>query len=188
MSILSAPLRSAPLRTAPLATLLLHSTTSAALAAGLVFGAAAFDGTSADASASALVVKAGPLFGSWDLPADPSTPGSASGRLNEAPGVTTFTLDAELLETATPALAFRIETIAGDLDDGSGFAYPDYGLTGDWVATSLTGVGSFDAFVTRQVSPLGPVFLVGKAGGAFRDLPAAQGPGAFTGRWQADVF
>ena len=96
-------------------------------------------------------------------------------------------LDADLHEVATPALAFRIGTIDGDLDDGSGFAFPDYGITGDWVASSLFGAGTFNGLISRQLSPLGPVFLIGTTGGAFRDFPATQTAGAFLGRWQADV-
>lgn len=165
---------------------LVRTTASIALAAGMVALASGLD--TADAAGSTLVVTSGPLFGTWDLPQDVNTPGKATGTLKDQAGNPSFTLSAVLTELQTPALAFRLGTIDADLDDGSGAVFPQYGMFGDWTALSLIGTGTFSASMTRQHSPLGPVFLIGKAGGAFRDFPTFPNQaGAFAGRWQADI-
>lgn len=162
--------------------------TGVALSTAVTLALFAFDATPVDAAPAAPIQVVGRAYGLWDLPQDLASTGTATGSFRDVSGALVFTLDATLGEELTPALALRIGTIGGVLDDGSGFAWPRYELSGNWTAFSLTGQGTFNAFVSRQSSPSGPTFLIGTAGGRFRDFPLFPNQqGLFAGRWQATL-
>jgi hypothetical protein len=165
-----------------------HLGTGVALTVGTTLALFAFDASPLDAAPAPPLHVHGTVFGVWDLPQDLASPGVASGVLEDASGTTVFVLDATLDEIQSQALALRIGTIGGALDNGSGLAWPRYEMSGDWTALSLIGSGSYSAFLSRQSSPSGPTFLIGTAGGRFRDFPFLPNqPGASTERWQATL-
>ena len=125
----------------------------------------------------------GKTEGDWDLPSLGNN-GFASGKLLDQSGNTVFAMDAVLVEQFTPALSIRVGTIQGDLDDGVP-GFPVYTVFGEWVATALTGKGTFKANITKQVSPLGPIVIVGKMSGKFVDLPFPPNVGKYEGEWKA---
>lgn len=134
------------------------------------------------------VVVGGKTFGKWDLPTNTSVAGFAEGALLDSGGATVFKMKAKLVETPSPALAIRLGTMNGVLDNGSGSFYPVYRVAGKWKAAALTGQGSFEATISVQRSPLGPVALIGKMAGKFKDPPSFPNQaGKYEGEWKADL-
>ncbi|MEM7309617.1 MAG: hypothetical protein AAF682_23280 [Planctomycetota bacterium] len=125
----------------------------------------------------------GKTFGEWNLPT-PGVNGFATGALLDFSGNTVFKMKAELVELPSPFLQ-RIGTIEGELDDGNPFPYPRYTVSGKW-QSNLFGQGSFEATIAEQVSPLGPVAIIGKMAGKFSDPPSFPDQvGKYEGEWKA---
>ncbi len=138
-------------------------------------------------TASAVIVS-GKTFGKWDLPANPSSAVLAEGALLDSSGATVFKMKAKLAETPSPSLSMRQGTMNGVLDNGSGSLFPIYGVSGKWKALALSGDGSFEAVITLQRSPLGPVAVIGKMAGKFSDPPSFPNQvGKYKGEWKADL-
>lgn len=132
------------------------------------------------------VIVYGNCYGDWDLPSGAST-GYAVGLLDDTGGTTVFKMKAEL--TATPAPSPLVENgiMKGVLSDGSGSPWPQYTVYGKYSGSSLTHEGKFKAEIYRQISPLGPIAVIGKMAGKYSD-PGTWSPiGAFKGEWKADL-
>lgn len=140
------------------------------------------------AATAAAKLVSGKTFGKWDLPASTAVAGFAEGALLDSGGATVFKMKAKLAETPSPALSIRQGTMQGVLDDGSGGTYPTYAVQGKWQASAFTGVGSFEATISFQRSPLGPVVLIGKMAGKFKDPPSFPNQvGKYEGEWKAEL-
>ena len=128
----------------------------------------------------------GPTWGDWDLPNGASN-GWAKGVLQDTSGNTIFKMKAKLVEFPSPALSIRNGKLKGVLDDGSGLPWPRYTVSGSWSGNAFTGEGTFNAIISRQVSPMGPVALVGKMAGKYSD-PGWWWPiGKYKGEWKANL-
>jgi len=137
------------------------------------------------AGAAVATSVSGPTYGDWNLP-ESGNSGFATGALDDSGGNTVFKLDAKLVETPSPSLSVRNGTIEGELDDGNPAVYPLYAVSGTWTSNKA-GNGTFEASISRQVSPLGPVALIGKMAGKFSDSPSILKVGKFKGEWKANL-
>ena len=138
------------------------------------------------APALALLVS-GLTYGNWDLPNGASS-GFATGGLFDSSGNGVFKMDAKLVETPSPIFGWRQGTMSGDLDDGNPALFPAYSVSGKWQAKASSGEGNFEAAIYKQVSPLGPIVLVGKMAGVFADPPSFPNKvGRYKGEWKADI-
>lgn len=138
-------------------------------------------------SASSLVksTTGGKTYGKWNLPAG-STGGWATGALLNQKGVTVFKMKAKLAESPSTSIKERNGTISGELYNGSPYPWPKFFVNGKW-KSSIYGVGSFEATIAMQVSPLGPVALIGKMAGKFKDDPSPKVVGKYEGEWKAQL-
>ena len=127
----------------------------------------------------------GVTFGEWNLPSFGS--GFATGALLDQNNNTVFKMKAKLTETPSPALALRQGNLNGELDDGAP-GFPIFFVNGSWKALALTGEGSFEAIISKQVSPLGPIVQIGKMAGKFSDPPSFPDQvGKYKGEWKAQL-
>jgi len=134
-------------------------------------------------AATVLVGVGGKTEGRWDLPTF-WQPGSAAGVLYDQNGAAVFRMSAKVSESPSADRKTRVGTFSGSLDNG-GPVYPQYGVSGSWKAERATGAGGFDGVITKQISPLGPIAIVGKIVGDFKDSPYQ--PGKYVGEWKADI-
>lgn len=138
------------------------------------------------APALALLVS-GFTYGNWDLPNGAGS-GFATGGLYDSSGNGIFKMEAKLVESPSPILSWRQGKMIGHLDDGNAALFPAYSVSGKWHAKALSGDGHFEAAIYKQVSPLGPVVLVGKMAGVFADPPSFPNKiGRYKGEWKADI-
>lgn len=134
------------------------------------------------APAATVVPTLGSATGAWTLPTPPNERGHLEGHMRDAAGNVLFRIDGSVVETPTPALSVRFGSMQADLDDGSPAFWPRYRLYGEWSAIALIGVGTFDAWVTVQFSPLSAVFPIGTMTGRFADVP-----NTFDATWRANL-
>lgn len=135
--------------------------------------------------ALAFALVTGTCRGTWDLPGTASI-GSANGVLVDASGQQAFQMDVQLQATPNPGL-FDAGTFFGSLDDGSGAAFPQYGVSGTYVGSTLAQSGLFRGVITRQVSPKGPIAIIGRIKGQYADPEVFPSNGTFTGQWTANL-
>lgn len=136
--------------------------------------------------AAAVYLINGPTYGDWDLPGA-ATSGYAVGLLEDTMGNTVFKMKAKLVQTPSPSPAVQNGDMIGILSDGSGNAWPEYTVQGTWTGNSWSGTGTFGAYIYRQVSPLGPIGIVGKMAGKYSDSGWWTPIGAFKGEWKANL-
>ncbi len=126
--------------------------------------------------------------GSWDLPTGASD-GFATGVLALGQGFPFYLMTVTLpAADVTPSGALLTGTLEGGV-----LSFPltpngafDLDVTGTWTVDPTTGEGTFQAFLTRQLSPGGPIVLLGTINGSFEDLELPGGPdalGTYKARW-----
>ena len=136
--------------------------------------------------ALAFALVTGTCRGDWNLPSFGPT-GSASGVLVDANGQEAFQMNIKLQASPVINVLGDFGTFFGSLDDGSGAAFPQYGVSGTYGGSSLAQAGSFRGVITRQVSPSGPIAIIGRIGGKYSDPPVFPSNSKFTGQWKANL-
>jgi hypothetical protein len=148
------------------------------LAAALL---AAVCGWSAEAAPGAGTSVSGIAKGIWQLPEPQYATGTAEATLYPLGPGPVLAFRAKLTEIVSPCLSCREGDLVGTLNDGVGSS-PDFIVNGHWLASQLSGQGSFESLIWKAGSTSG--VPVGKLEGDFNDPPFPPGfPGPLSGMW-----